>query len=72
MRAAEREQFFQNLSKAIPEPITELQHANTFELLIAIILSAQTTDAAVNKVTPLSLVVIPLHKNLLRLNQKKY
>ena len=52
MRAAEREQFFQNLSKAIPEPITELQHANTFELLIAIILSAQTTDAAVNKVTP--------------------
>ena len=52
MRAAEREQFFQNLSKAIPEPITELQHTNTFELLIAIILSAQTTDAAVNKVTP--------------------
>ena len=52
MRAAEREQFFQNLSKAIPEPITELQHASTFELLIAIILSAQTTDAAVNKVTP--------------------
>ena len=52
MRAAEREQFFQNLSKAIPEPITELRHANTFELLIAIILSAQTTDAAVNKVTP--------------------
>ena len=46
MRAAEREQFFQNLSKAIPEPITELQ------LLIAIILSALTTDAAVNKVTP--------------------
>ena len=31
MRAAEREQFFQNLSKAILEPITELQHANTFE-----------------------------------------
>ena len=52
MRAAEREQFFQNLSKATPEPITELQYANTFELLLAIILSAQTTDAAVNKVTP--------------------
>ena len=52
MRAELRERFFQQLSEAIPEPVTELVHKNVFELLIAVILSAQTTDAAVNKVTP--------------------
>ncbi len=44
--------LFQNLNKAIPEPVTELNHRNHFELLIAVILSAQATDKSVNKVTP--------------------
>ena len=44
--------FFRKLSEAIPEPTTELQHSNQFELLISVILSAQATDKSVNKVTP--------------------
>ncbi len=44
--------FFQKLSEAIPAPVTELIHRNHFELLIAVILSAQATDKSVNKVTP--------------------
>lgn len=44
--------LFKKLNQAIPEPITELNHRNHFELLIAVILSAQATDKSVNKVTP--------------------
>jgi len=44
--------FFRKLSEAIPEPTTELQHSNPFELLVSVILSAQATDKSVNKVTP--------------------
>lgn len=40
------------LAKAIPEPRCELDYQNPFQLLIATILSAQTTDKAVNRVTP--------------------
>ncbi|MBC8259241.1 MAG: endonuclease III [SAR324 cluster bacterium] len=44
--------FFQKLSNSIPKPETELYYRNPFELLIAVILSAQATDTSVNKVTP--------------------
>jgi endonuclease-3 len=40
------------LAQAYPEVKCPLIHRNTFELLVAVILSAQCTDAAVNKVTP--------------------
>ena len=40
------------LSEEYPEAICELDHGNAFELLVATILSAQTTDARVNMVTP--------------------
>ena len=40
------------LRKAIPEPETELHYNNEYELLVAVILSAQCTDERVNKVTP--------------------
>lgn len=42
----------QRLAEAYPEAICELDHTNPFELLAATILSAQTTDARVNMVTP--------------------
>ena len=44
--------LFQKLSDSIPKPETELCYRNSFELLIAVILSAQATDVSVNKVTP--------------------
>ena len=43
---------FRRFKAANPEPKGELQHINTFTLLVAVVLSAQATDAGVNKATP--------------------
>lgn len=43
--------IFNRLKKQLPDPTTELQYQSTFELLIAVILSAQATDKGVNKAT---------------------
>ena len=40
------------LDRLYPEPAIPLRHANPFTLLVAVVLSAQTTDAQVNRVTP--------------------
>ena len=51
MNADKRREIFRRLAIAIPEPATELVHRSTFELLIAVILSAQATDKGVNLAT---------------------
>lgn len=51
MNAAKRAEIFKRLSKHIPNPETELHYTTPFELLIAVILSAQATDVGVNKAT---------------------
>ena len=51
MNAEKRLAIFKRLAAAIPNPSTELEHASTFELLIAVILSAQATDKGVNIAT---------------------
>ncbi|MES2181882.1 MAG: endonuclease III [Pseudomonadota bacterium] len=51
MNAEKRLEIYQRLSVAIPNPSTELKHNSTFELLIAVILSAQATDKGVNLAT---------------------
>ncbi|WP_018994849.1 endonuclease III [Thioalkalivibrio sp. ALJ2] len=51
MNAAKREAIFERLKAANPEPTTELEYNTPFELLIAVILSAQATDVGVNKAT---------------------
>ncbi len=51
MNAEKRYEIYQRLSIAIPNPSTELKHSSTFELLIAVILSAQSTDKGVNLAT---------------------
>ena len=43
--------FFATLSAANPEPVTELEFSSVFELLAAVLLSAQATDVSVNKAT---------------------
>ncbi len=43
--------LFDRLAEAIPNPETELQYSTSFELLIAVVLSAQATDKGVNKAT---------------------
>jgi endonuclease-3 len=51
MTAAEIRRFFEHLQAVDPEPATELNYNNEFELLAAVMLSAQSTDVGVNKVT---------------------
>jgi endonuclease-3 len=48
---AKRQQIFERLRAANPEPTTELHFDSPFELLVAVILSAQATDKGVNKAT---------------------
>jgi endonuclease III len=48
---ARRRAIFARLRKALPEPKTELHHGSPFELLIAVMLSAQATDKSVNAAT---------------------
>jgi endonuclease-3 len=49
---ADIEEAFHRFQAANPEPKGELQHINPFTLLVAVVLSAQATDAGVNKATP--------------------
>lgn len=51
MNKEKRLAIFDRLSEAIPDPKTELQYSTPFELLIAVVLSAQATDKGVNKAT---------------------
>lgn len=51
MNAEKRFEIFKRLSAAIPKPETELEHNSHFELLVAVILSAQATDKGVNVAT---------------------
>ena len=51
MKTAQIEAFFATLQAANPEPQTELEYTSVFELLAAVLLSAQATDVGVNKAT---------------------
>lgn len=51
MNTQQRQELFERLKQANPTPTTELQYRSPFELLIAVILSAQSTDKGVNKAT---------------------
>lgn len=51
MNKLTREEMFRRLKAEIPTPETELEYSSVFELLIAVILSAQATDVSVNKAT---------------------
>jgi len=51
MNAAAIRSFFATLQAANPQPVTELEYTSVFELLAAVLLSAQATDVSVNKAT---------------------
>ena len=51
MNAETRSEMFGRLLKQIPNPTTELNYSTSFELLVAVTLSAQATDKSVNQVT---------------------
>jgi endonuclease III len=51
MKKADIAEFYRRLADHIPAPETELESANTYTLLVAVVLSAQATDAGVNRAT---------------------
>lgn len=51
MKPKDVREFFRRLQSVMPEPRSELEFSTPFELLVAVILSAQSTDAGVNKAT---------------------
>lgn len=51
MKKESIEPFFATLKAANPRPVTELEYTSAFELLVAVLLSAQATDVSVNKAT---------------------
>ena len=51
MKTAVIPEFFARLRKAMPEPETELEYDNVYQLLVAVVLSAQATDVGVNRAT---------------------
>ncbi|MDP3636788.1 MAG: endonuclease III [Azonexus sp.] len=67
MKKADIEQFYARLRAANPAPTTELHYATPFQLLIAVILSAQATDVGVNKATARLFPVAPTADKMLQL-----
>jgi len=62
--------IYRRLASANPEPKTELHFTTPFELLIAVILSAQSTDAGVNKATPALFKAAPTPEAMLALGEE--
>jgi endonuclease-3 len=61
--------FFQTLRAANPAPQTELEYASVFELLVAVLLSAQATDVSVNKATRRLFLLAPTPQQMLALGE---
>jgi endonuclease III len=68
---AEVEEAFRRFSKANPDPKGELQHINPYTLLVAVVLSAQATDAGVNKATPALFAVADTPAKMVALGEEK-
>ena len=69
MNPAQRKEFFRRLRSVTPEPTTELEYRTPFELLVAVILSAQATDVSVNKATLRLFPVANTPESMLKLGE---
>ena len=70
MNAAKRAEIFTRLAAANPSPTTELEYATPFQLLIAVILSAQATDKSVNLATRQLFADAPTPQKMLALGEE--
>jgi endonuclease-3 len=70
MNAQKRQQIFQRLQQHNPSPTTELYYNTPFELLVAVVLSAQATDKGVNKATRKLFPVANTPEAILALGEK--
>ena len=71
MNPLKRHEIFTRFKQANPNPTTELEYATAFQLLIAVILSAQTTDKAVNLATRKFFPKYGTSQGLVKLGQAK-
>lgn len=71
MNAHKIREIFQRFQKYNPSPTTELKYSSPFELLIAVILSAQATDVSVNKATEKLFKVAPTPEKMLQLGEEQ-
>jgi len=71
MNAAQRKELFVRLRAANPTPTTELKYSSTFQLLIAVILSAQATDKSVNLATSILFADAPTPQAILSLGEER-
>jgi endonuclease-3 len=71
MKSAAVKEFFARLKKENPEPKCELDYQSPFTLLVAIVLSAQTTDKNVNKATPALFKVASTPAQMVALGEEK-
>jgi endonuclease-3 len=69
--AAEVHEAFSRFRQANPEPKGELEHLNPYTLLVAVVLSAQATDAGVNKATRALFAVADTPEKMLALGEEK-
>lgn len=67
MEAAKIQRLFRRLQSLNPQPTTELEYGSDFQLLVAVILSAQCTDVAVNKATRTLFAKAPTPRKMLAL-----
>ena len=70
MKQVDVEPFFAALQAANPQPISELEYSSVFELLVAVLLSAQATDAGVNKATRRLFLVARTPRQMLALGEE--
>jgi endonuclease-3 len=70
MKKAEVEEFFARLKAVDPEPKGELHYSNEYTLLVAVVLSAQATDAGVNKATKDLFAVADTPRKMLALGEE--
>jgi len=70
MNSNKRREIFQRLQAENPEPTTELHYKTDFELLLAVILSAQATDKGVNKATKKLFELANTPQAILKLGEK--
>ncbi|WP_431266397.1 endonuclease III [Roseateles chitinivorans] len=71
MNQTQVREFFEILRRANPSPQTELEYASVFELLAAVLLSAQATDVGVNKATRRLFVVANTPQKILDLGEER-
>jgi endonuclease III len=69
--AADISEIFRRFAKANPEPKGELEHVNAYTLLVAVVLSAQATDAGVNKATRALFKIADTPQKMLALGEER-